>query len=654
MIHDVVLSTDVKTEGFSKMTKKMNNKELFYKSIFLDFWQVLKSNKTSKYSSSDNAQLIIQPTTFSDKTSILNFAINPDFALETDEWSKPINHIINDNEYDRYISEVYIKSIGGFYKTSFNNIYNDYLKLYNNIINEESNTSKIIRNNNINDESTLITLSNILDSIKNVEAIDESLAYRLKCEFSDSLINYIGKPNLYNDLSYESGVTYEDSLHYVKIGNSISMNPVLRYSVGYLYNSKDNFKQRWNHEKVNYLNSLLDENFKAFLSSSFVNSNGNKVESDIDNAISQSALKGQNISELYDKGTGKIILAKYDIVENGERKTINVYNKSDMIMFNNKAMNFRLMPVLDKVFGMSTLLSENFRLAMLGSEMNHQIKREKDGFKGYTNDGNAMLKYDFNAYYEQETARQLAQDKRALICVAPAQYFAQNKIYGCHKYKRMAVMPESEERVYNYLGEQENIKTIDGGEFMFMAEHILENNTLQDAAVTDVNKPIGYSVNDKYGTTVEVKYASTAITNERIRSSLGNGKIDFYKLLKGNCDVKFDDSVKIDTWMALPPILRKKSFFKNAVSRPLFFTKGGVNYRIDDMVSTNNPNNRFEFERIMYEVDSEGKTIIRNGKSSVVKDTVVLDSLFNIWEALGGMWTMQKKNGELVLKGDDS
>lgn len=37
LILDMTLSTDVKADGFSKMTKKMNTKELLYKSIFLDF-----------------------------------------------------------------------------------------------------------------------------------------------------------------------------------------------------------------------------------------------------------------------------------------------------------------------------------------------------------------------------------------------------------------------------------------------------------------------------------------------------------------------------------------------------------------------------------------------------------------------------------------
>ena len=39
-------------------------------------------------------------------------------------------------------------------------------------------------------------------------------------------------------------------------------------------------------------------------------------------------------------------------------------------------------------------------------------------------------------------------------------------------------MPEPKSKVYNYVGETKNIETIDGGEFMFMAEHILETNTI--------------------------------------------------------------------------------------------------------------------------------------------------------------------------------
>ena len=562
---------------------------------------------------------------------------------------------MNDREYDNKFMELYKGSVGSFYKEIFVNLFNDYSTIYE-TLKEGTKPSAIEANKRHDNSNDLDQLASLYETIKikesneNYEESRINETNKFKCKFADALLKYIGNSKLYNDLSHESNVDYETSFHYVKIGDSIEMNPVIRYNVGYLFNSDENLSNRWNNEKMNYLNSILNTNFKAFVSDGFRKKG--EVNTDVDIAIAGGmANSGRHRTDLVDNETGMVILAKYESNDNDKSKTVNIYNKSDLIGLDLANGTIKLMPFIDKVFCASTVLSENFRLGMLGTEANHPV-REKSGFLGYDKNNNLM--YDLNAYYEQETARQLAQDKRALICVAPAQYFAQNKIYGCHKYKRIAVMPEPKSKVYNYVGEIENTKTIDGGEFMFMAEHILENNTLQDAKVTDVNKPIGYSVNGKYGTTVEVKYASTAITNERIRSSVGNGQTDFYRLLKANCGVKFDQNVNLTTWMPLIPINRKKSFFKNAVSVPLFFTKAGVNYKIDDIVSKNDPNNKFLYERTLYEVDSEGKTIIRNGKESIIKEDVVLDSLFNIWEAMGGMWTMQKRNGELILHGDDS
>lgn len=249
LILDMTLSTDVKADGFSKMTKKMNTKELLYKSIFLDFWQALRPDTHAIYSNDDIPQLIIQPTAFSDKTSILNFVINPDYKVEIGLDRISIKDIMNNSEYNNKFMKLYKESVGSFYKKIFVNLFNDYSTIYE-TLKEGTKPSAIEANNkhvNLNDFDQLTSLYETIKAKESNENYEESRineTNKFKCKFADELLKYIGDSKLYNDLAHESNVDYETSFHYVKMEDSIEMNPIIRYNVGYLFNSDKNLSDR--------------------------------------------------------------------------------------------------------------------------------------------------------------------------------------------------------------------------------------------------------------------------------------------------------------------------------------------------------------------------------------------------------------------------
>lgn len=156
---------------------------------------------------------------------------------------------MNDREYDNKFMKLYKGSVGSFYKEIFVNLFNDYSTIYE-TLKEGTKPSAIEANKRHDNSNDLDQLASLYETIKikesneNYEESRINETNKFKCKFADALLKYIGNSKLYNDLSHESNVDYETSFHYVKIGDSIEMNPVIRYNVGYLFNSDENLSNR--------------------------------------------------------------------------------------------------------------------------------------------------------------------------------------------------------------------------------------------------------------------------------------------------------------------------------------------------------------------------------------------------------------------------
>jgi len=112
-IKGTVIDTDVRlADGTSKQVKRMTEGELFYHAMVNKFLIPLVQNEHNKY-------MIIQPTTYSDKTKFVNYKIGTNFN------GKDIS-LMSDSE----LETLYVGTIGESYRTILRNVLSDYAQLF--------------------------------------------------------------------------------------------------------------------------------------------------------------------------------------------------------------------------------------------------------------------------------------------------------------------------------------------------------------------------------------------------------------------------------------------------------------------------------------------------------------------------------------------
>ena len=195
--------------------------------------------------------------------------------------------------------------------------------------------------------------------------------------------------------------------------------------------------------------------------------------------------------------TQELILAKQD------GNPITIFNPIEDIR---DGKPIELNPLLERYFLSDFLISGNLKIATSGFELAHPNK-SKAGDD--LNMANAEL---------EEASRAGAQYKRNVIITATKQGYSQYSIMGVTPKMKVAVMGDVKAPVYNINGLESNVDAHDGSADNNMLWHILENLSLQDAAVGEDAKPILHDYTD-FGTARLFKYATFGQYNERLRKS---------------------------------------------------------------------------------------------------------------------------------------
>lgn len=544
--HDLEASN---IHGDTKSIKQFSCGELFFHSIFNKFW--------GSYVKTGN--VVIQPTVYSDKTTFLNWEIQTD--------------LMGESEYVSKVIKKYIETLGYFYE----NVYQDTMDKLDRIA-EAYNSDMLAENPTYAPLSTKAVLKQLNEQ--------QLLAYGKRLGID------LEKDKDYRERKKKVIVNGEEkTIKYCVI------NEILEYNAR-VYNDEELLYEALTHEKYNFLQNLIDYN-TSFQVIDF----GDDIEYYLKDKIDDRA-KSKNavittilnlyktpderkafFSEWVDSKTGKLILAKQ-----GGRNILGLSGD-----FNKNEEGMLLNPMLDKFFYIEGLLSNNLRMSLTGSEINHpdkafdtllntiknpkkvhdfvtfnkvtgehlQSKEEYERLKTIIDQCDTVSDIYYIAklmssdplggvlsrIYDRSIIKiintsQGTQFKRNVIIPATLQYCQQGTRVGITSKIKGAVIYDEKAPVHNYRGETDSVDSSDGSAQINPFQSILENLSLGSQAVGFIKKPIWHSYDANGGTAFLAKFATNTITNEAMKASM-HSKTNLYKLFKRMTNMQWPEVIDL-------------------------------------------------------------------------------------------------------------
>ena len=560
--HDLEASN---IHGDTKSIKQFSCGELFFHSIFNKFW--------GSYVKTGN--VVIQPTVYSDKTTFLNWEIQTD--------------LMGESEYVSKVVKKYMETLGYFYE----NVYQDTMDKLDRIA-EAYNADMLAKNPIYTPLSTKAVLKQLNEQ--------QLLAYGKRLGIA------LEKDKDYRERKKKVVINgKEETVKYCVV------NEILEYNAR-VYNDESLLYEALNFEKYNFLQNLIDYN-TSFQVIDF----GDEVEYYLKDKIDDRA-KSKNavittilnyyktpderkafFSEWVDAKTGKLILAKQ-----GGRNILGLSGD-----FNKNEEGMMLNPMLDKFFYIEGLLSNNLRMSLTGSEINHpdkafdtllntiknpkkvrdfvtfnkvtgenlKTKEEYETLKAIIDQcdtvseirdkaiefANTPIGSILHRIYDKSIIKiintaQGTQFKRNVIIPATLQYCQQGTRVGITSKIKGAVIYDEKAPVHNYRGETDSVDSSDGSAQINPFQSILENLSLGSQAVGFIKKPIWHSYDANGGTAFLAKFATNTITNEAMKSSM-HSKTNLYKLFKRMTNMQWSEVIDLTK-----PIHKTRVFDDNNLS----------------------------------------------------------------------------------------
>lgn len=330
-----VFNTDAQSRlGIKKSVKDMKAAELFYSSIIYNFYgSYLQADFNSKKFGRGKSELyrtlLTQPTTFSDKISFVMYAINAGKALKAEGKSYDGKTIWQLNTEETL--DLYQDTIGAAYVNLFNNVLDD--------------------------------LRAVLDM---PGATFEQINATLNTTTQEQLLSK----------AQDKRIELQLDTHYRKFGKVCKFNELLYHYATDLYVNRDSLKKRFEIEKVNFINDLLTSGV-SFYTNYYNDSDdvlrgkkGQHTSNPVSKIIEQLYKEGEE-REKYKKDwikNNKLVLARV----NGQP----IVNGAEIAP--KPGDTVELNPILEKYFYTDSLLANNLRFELTGSEIAHPDKAEID------------------------------------------------------------------------------------------------------------------------------------------------------------------------------------------------------------------------------------------------------------------------------------
>lgn len=284
----------------------------------------------------------------------------------------------------------------------------------------------------------------------------------------------------------------------------------------------------------------------------------------------------------------------------------------------------KLNPILEKYFFLDGFLSNQFLQVSVGEPYAHPSKLR--GVYYLNSDGSINPEY----FIRDHANRLLAQYKRMVAMQATIHNYYQKALEGTIPTINVAIIKDIEAPVFNPSGETDNVKVLDGSMECNPFQNVLENNSMFSSSAGYNRKNFGYNVDPEFGNGLLMKCAIFSITNYRMRKSP-----EKVKLLQKMTDRKWD----VPIINLMQDFNGNKRHLRDIISEDLYYynTNDGEYYRIIDLESLGNNT----YNIIERRVNNNGGDT-QNSRN--VTRTVVIDSNYKLWKALGGEYSYSLDN----------
>lgn len=577
LVQRCVINSGAQTRhGTIKLVKNFTEQEIFYNAIINNFLYKLCDN---------NGLVFLQPTTYSDKTKIINYEVK-------------INDFLN-MSIDQLIN-IYSQSVG---KAAYNQAQNIIYK-YNQLFDERFTTleqlddylrqkkyteqqltdlaqSKNIRlkldldyrNAEINGKSFVVINETV--SYKALEAnkqVAEERIEQAKQEFIKTLID--SGINFYIDYS-ETGLRDSDTDR-MNLHNLISESnhPILKIIKHFYKKEKEQneYEQKWIEnrklkiinengelnpllEKYFYISSILENNLRFELTGFETNHPDKSKYKSVWNAVV--AQFNQNGAEVIQndilkdiKNINKLEKAQVLFSTNNSYFSDNILNLNINNDFTLDDIQNAISDGKKIIISRETALSEDI-INYLTSLNNINLFNEQ-------NDDNHLKVYD---YFSQNNLMRLSQLentssifkqakiiadkminiiinvsqgtqlKRNVIIPATSYLMHAKEFRGIGEKTKVAFIRDIPAFIFNFTGKSDVEDSMDGSAFTTIEQSILENGGLQSQEVGLDKKTIWHHFDNETGTSGLMKFAAYAITNQRIKASM-NSDVSLYNIYK--------------------------------------------------------------------------------------------------------------------------
>lgn len=405
---------------------------------------------------------------------------------------------------------------------------------------------------------------------------------------------------------------FPEAQYHVKNGLIQFDNALFDY-FNYLYKNPKAYNQKVNIEKKLYIQALLKDGIKLYT----YDSNGN-----INSAVSKlyRELRDSNETSWINEDTREVVLYK---INNGSNQMSDedVYDDSITVEFN---------PYLEKYFALNMLLSDNYNAMLYGFPYAHKGSGKVKSFDP------AMLSSPekMRVLKEDESARTVQENKRGVIGGATITPFKRNSLNGIPSTYRIAVIQDISMPIFNLQAVNDSgkntstrCKPMDGAIFCNPFTSILEINSLPEINIGSVHKkPICHFDRTNVGISGLLKCATFALNNAYIRDSVRGTQsyIDNRRLLQKMSGKQFTEEQKAQFDFSIPRLYNYYYKDKNDFQ----------DYKIIEI--TKNPDNTYTRIKV-------------NNNGQVIEDTIEINSIYDVWEMLGGELSKTKINNNLVF-----
>lgn len=575
-------------ENRSKSYTKMSAAEMAYSSIVYDYIGGLMENKSVNYTVG-NGHVMFLPSVNSDKSTIGRLLINLNAVVN----GKPLIKYTN-NELKNLIS----KEFGKFYSNMYSKITQDWSVLDNFIktaLNEDVIQSMPSLSNNF--KYGFVSFNMWFDLNKEVLS-----------EYGKTPVDFIKNMTLeYNRYHRLKPLALIDQVHYKNAKGNLGINQTIIAQIARFNPDHEMFKvdpellkkfptaiMFWNNKKKELLQSLLDDGFE------------------IDTNSEQKELKyiKDNYPDWINE-SGKLILAKTKV--NGI--SVNLTSKLDLIKQHVKSLNnIELNPIFETYNYLDYLITQEFMNSTVGSFVAHPDKSKSDDV------------------LEQEASQFQAQHKRNVSFTAAMHAFQLNLLNGIPDHYNIAVVEDVKDVQGTINGKiNDDIKPFDGATFVnpFVVE--LENNSLGGARAGVTKKQFVHFKDAATGTGGIIKTAGFGLTNDWIRNSpflaTMMKKMTNHKWL--NKDGSLFSTDITQSYLG-QKIKYKDIYFKQ---KDKYFKVLEINYLKNN-----------EYERVVQELDEFGQI---KENQEVIKQKLIIDNNFDLWNFFGGAYSMDMIEGKL-------